>query len=81
MRIAVLVVHTSTLLGYLLYGMFAFRSCLVVRFYRNVPIHDALVILGGFGLGIYIGWKDTVYFSWELGGELGASDELDTWTR
>ena len=74
-------VHTSTLLCYLLYGVFALRSSFVVRLDSDLTIHDGLGIFGGFGLGIYIGWEDSVYFSWEFSGELGASDELDAWTR
>lgn len=81
MRIAVLVVHTSTLLRYLLYSMFAFRSCLIVRPYSNLTVDDALGTLGGFGLGVYIGGEDAVYLARELGGELGASDEHDAWTK
>ena len=81
MRIAVFVVHPSTLLRYLLYSVFAFRSCLIVRFDGDLTIHETLDILGGFGLGVYIGWEDTVHLSRELGGKLGASDQFDVWIR
>lgn len=81
MRIAVFVVHPSTLLRYLLYSVFAFRSCLIVRFDGDLTIHEALGILGGFGLGVYVGWEDAVHLSREFGGELGASDQLDVWRR
>lgn len=81
MRVAVFVVHTSTLLCYLLYSVFAFRSCLIVRLYGDLTVHETLGILGGFGLGVYIGWEDTVHLSREFGGKLGASDELDVRRR
>ena len=77
MRIPVLVVDTSTLLCYLLYSMFAFRSCLIVRLSRDLTVDDLGCILRGFGLGVYIGWENAVYFAREFGGELVASDELD----
>ena len=80
MRIAVFVVHPPTLLRYLLYSMFAFRSRLIIRLYSDLAVHDTFSVLRGFGLGVYIGWEDTVYFAREFGGELDESDELDVWS-
>lgn len=57
--------------------MFAFRSCLIIRLYSDLTVRDAFGILGGFCLGVYIGWEDTVYLTRELGVELVTSDELD----
>lgn len=81
MRISVFVVHTSTLLRYLLYSMFAFRICLIVRLHSDLTVHNALGILGGFGFGVDISWQDAVYLARELCGKLVASDELDVCTR
>lgn len=79
MRIAIFLIHTSAFLRYLLYSMFAFRSCLIVRLFRNLAVDDALGILGSFGLGVDIGWENAVHLAREFGGELGTSDELGVW--
>ena len=81
MRIAVFVVHTSTLLYYFFYGMFAFRSCLIIRLYSYLTVHDPLDVFGSFALGVYVRWENAVYLAREFGSKLNASDELDMWTR
>lgn len=62
MRIPVLVVDPSTFLCYLFHCVPAFRGGLVIGFRSDLPLHEALGGLGGFGLGINIGREDTEYF-------------------
>ena len=75
-RIAIFVVHTAAFFCYLLHSVFAFRSCLIVRLYNDLTTHDALCILGGFGLGVDIGWQDAVYLAREFCGKLEGTMSL-----
>ena len=69
-RITVLVVHTSALLRNSLYSMFAFRSCLIVRLPGYLTFHNTFDIFGGFGLGVYVGWKNAMNFAGKFCGKL-----------
>lgn len=79
MRIAVLVVHTSALFRYLLDSIFALRSCLIIRLYGDLTIHDTLSTLGSLGLGVNISGQNAVHLAREFGGELETNDELKLW--
>ena len=50
--------------------MFAFRSCLIVRLPSDLTVYHTLGILGGFGLRVYVGWKNAMHLAREFCGKL-----------